>query len=205
MQEQAPSMQLVTPTDLVPSQWFPSSRSPSDSSLDSNDDKPAYPRYPPTPSTPTPQPPIAKTAPLCINKPTPPTPLPSSSFEAPELIRSQSESAAQTRSLRRRPIIFDDRGSPGPLSALMENSNIHGSFESTRKIAIQNARSEKCPAEDDLTFFNMRIALTHLPWYLRPPYTFDQLKVGTDGTVKAGTLFALMEKLTAEPFSRTSY
>jgi son of sevenless-like protein len=195
----------VTPTDLVPSQWFPSSRSPSDSSLDSNDDKPAYPRsqqYPPTPSTPTPQPPIAKTAPLFINKPTPPTPLPSSSFEAPELIRSHSESAAQSRNLRRRPIIFDDRGSPGPLSTLMENSNIH---ESTRQMAFKNARSEKCCAEvDDLTFFNMTIALSHLPWYLRPPYTFDQLKVGTDGTVKAGTLFALMEKLTAEPFSRTS-
>ena len=50
-------------------------------------------------------------------------------------------------------------------------------------------------------FHNARKAQAQLPWYLKPEFTGDQIELDHDGSVKAGTLKALVERLTIEPLS----
>lgn len=52
---------------------------------------------------------------------------------------------------------------------------------------------------DALNFYNAKLGQSHLPWYLRPSYNSDTLKVDPEGRVKAGTLPALVERLTTDP------
>ena len=50
-------------------------------------------------------------------------------------------------------------------------------------------------------FHNAKMAQAQQPWYLKPDHTGNEIKVEYDGSVKAGTLEALVERLTIEPLS----
>lgn len=73
-----------------------------------------------------------------------------------------------------------------------------GSFDA---FARQKGRDVEGFAYDDdaMNFYNARLGQSHLPWYLRPIYTSDQLKIDSEGRIKAGTLPALVERLTTDP------
>jgi son of sevenless-like protein len=224
---QIPSTLVVTPTDLVSRDLSPSMKVIGE--LDSHFateqvDTPASGRFklPPSPLTPIPQPPLT-TAPLSINKPTPPTPVRSSStsfidtgIKNRETGRSRSETASAVlsgRHLRRRPVLVDDRVSLSRLSTLLETNNMteveiltsphmSGSFDPfSRATENMNGQTHVPLANDDdsLNFYNSKLAQSYLPWYLRPSYNSDTLKVDSAGNVKAGTLSALVERLTVDP------
>jgi son of sevenless-like protein len=185
-------------------------------------DSPASARFrvPPSPSTPIPQPPLT-TAPLFINKPTPPTPVRSNSTSAldvgsptPEIARSRSDTVSAVlngRSLRRRPVLVDDRASLSRLSTLMETNNMteveiltspqmSRSFDAfSRAMAKSSAVQPLVHDDDTVNFCNAKLGQSHLPWYLRPSYDSDTLKVDSAGHIKAGTLPALVERLTVDP------
>lgn len=55
--------------------------------------------------------------------------------------------------------------------------------------------------DDAPNIYTVKLGQPHLPWFLRPSYTPDVLKVDPEGRVKAGTLLALVERLTADPLS----
>ncbi|KAF7970865.1 hypothetical protein HWV62_22678 [Athelia sp. TMB] len=55
--------------------------------------------------------------------------------------------------------------------------------------------------EDALNFEKAELGQLTRPWYLRPSYTSDTLKVDGKGIVRAGTIGALVEKLTVDPIS----
>ena len=55
--------------------------------------------------------------------------------------------------------------------------------------------------DDAQAFHNARLVQAGQPWYLRPAYLGDEIKLDCDGSVTAGTLEALVERLTVEPFS----
>lgn len=48
-------------------------------------------------------------------------------------------------------------------------------------------------------FAYVKAAQASAPWYLQPEHGEDEIKVEVDGSVKAGTLPALVEHLTIEP------
>lgn len=58
--------------------------------------------------------------------------------------------------------------------------------------------------EDALNFEKAELGQTHLPWYLRPSYNSATLKVDSKGLVRAGTIDALIEKLTVDPISESA-
>jgi son of sevenless len=187
-------------------------------------DSPASARFkvPPSPSTPIPQPPPT-TAPLQIHKRTSPAPVRSSSTSAlgsglpkREITRSRSDTASSAlsgRSLRRRPVLVDDRVSLSRLSTLIETHNMtevdiltssqmSGSLNAFSR-TMGKTSGENCRPfghdENALNFYNAKLGQSHLPWYLRPSYNSDTLKVDSGGRIKAGTLPALVERLTADP------
>lgn len=47
------------------------------------------------------------------------------------------------------------------------------------------------------SFFKERSAAAGKPWYLRPNYDADSIQIDEDGTVKAGTVKGLVDRLTA--------
>ncbi len=53
--------------------------------------------------------------------------------------------------------------------------------------------------DDAQAFHNAKQAQANLPWYLQPSYTADEIKLEYDGSVRAGTLSALVERLTVDP------
>jgi son of sevenless len=183
-------------------------------------------RVPPSPSTPIPQPPTTTTAPLLIHKPGPSAPAPvrssstsalSSGLPRRAIIRSHSDTASSTlngRNLRRRPVLVDDSVSLSSLSTLMETNNLSeveiltspqmsDSFSAFSRATGKTSEEklELCAHDDDdaMNFSNAKLAQSHLPMYLRPSYNSDTLKVDPEGRVKAGTLPALVERLTVNP------
>lgn len=48
-----------------------------------------------------------------------------------------------------------------------------------------------------------RLSQANLPWYLRPKYTWEELKVDANGLVIAGTVPALIERLLLDPLKAT--
>jgi son of sevenless-like protein len=48
-------------------------------------------------------------------------------------------------------------------------------------------------------FHNARQAQAKLPWYLKNRHCEEEIKLDFDGTVKAGTLPALVEHLVVDP------
>lgn len=61
---------------------------------------------------------------------------------------------------------------------------------------------KRLTGEDDAqAFHNAKIAQANLPWFLRPRYREEDIQLATDGSVKAGTLPALVEHLLADTLS----
>jgi son of sevenless-like protein len=54
-------------------------------------------------------------------------------------------------------------------------------------------------------FHNAKLAQASLPWYLKPEHIGEEIKLDPDGRVIAGTLEALVERLTIEPLSTSLY
>ena len=157
------------------------------------------------------------TVPLQLNKPTPPIPTRSNSTpalndHALRRTRSDIDSAVLGgRNLRRRPVLVDDRGSLARLSTLVETNNLievdiltrpqmPRPFDSLLSIGKASTVDVKPFARDQaaLNFHNARLGQSHLPWYLRPTYDSDVLKVDSEGRIKGGTLSALVERLTVD-------
>jgi hypothetical protein len=57
--------------------------------------------------------------------------------------------------------------------------------------------------ENAQRFVDAKVALATAPWYNRPLYAAEELKTDFDGTVKMGTLRALIEYLTGDFISRS--
>jgi son of sevenless-like protein len=153
-----------------------------------------------------------KVEPIPINKPTRPN---DDDRETADPEEAQFPDPVR-RSHRRRPLLIKNSVSLNQLSGLLELRSPHeidlvmipglNGFGDGFDTIVANSRADrinKIKAIDNeaLTLFNERIAQSHLPWYLRPKYTHDDIKFGNDSNVKAGTLTALIERLTVEPLS----
>lgn len=53
--------------------------------------------------------------------------------------------------------------------------------------------------EDAQKFHDAKVAQANLPWFMRPRHSDEEIKLEYDGTVKAGTLPALVERLVIDP------
>lgn len=125
------------------------------------------------------------------------------------------------RHLRRRPLLIDDQSSLNRLTTLFEAHNLE---------ELDNLISSPVVAEsfDAFTRTNNRTKVTRVDkvrqitgddeaqafhdaqvvqgtWYLRPLYGEDEVQTLPDGTVTAGTLRALVERLTLEFPSASSH
>ncbi|KAM5536010.1 hypothetical protein V8D89_010268 [Ganoderma adspersum] len=140
--------------------------------------------------------------------------------------RSHSESAkpSSNRHLRRRPLLIDDQSSLHRLTTLFESHNLEEldhliaspvaaeSFDAfTRPNKVASNRSDKVrqiTGEDEAQAFH-DAKLSQGIWYLRPTYGAEhEIQISQDGTVSAGTLRALVERLTVEfskPMQETRY
>jgi son of sevenless-like protein len=56
--------------------------------------------------------------------------------------------------------------------------------------------------DDAQAFHNAKMAQANLPWYLKPRHDNSDIKLEYDGTVIAGTVLALIERLTVDPLSK---
>lgn len=87
----------------------------------------------------------------------------------------------------------------------MHNKASDPDFERLRPNPIMRRSDKvlKLTGDDDAqAFHNAKIAQASLPWYLKPSYSSDDIKMEYDGSVRAGTLSALVERLTADPLSK---
>lgn len=168
---------------------------------------------PPSPETPIPKPPSRKPSALQLNKPTPPTPtsggFPSSPATSSKVGfgRSRSDSAANIIQQGRRRAEDVIRTPLRRLSTLIEASRASDgsprTASSPRGASPYSATSNSSMSgKFEEGFQNAKLTQAHLPWYLRPSYTAQVIKVDFEGNVKAGTLGALIERLVAEPFSK---
>ena len=104
---------------------------------------------------------------------------------------------------------MDDSASLSRLSTLMETNSMteveiltspqmSGSFDAFSRATGKSSGVQPFTHDDDaMSFYNAKLGQSHLPWYLRPSYDSDTLKVDSAGHIKAGTLPALVERLTA--------
>jgi len=145
--------------------------------------------------------------------------------------RSRSETLppiAGTRHLRRRPMLLDDRSHLSRLSTLIESNNVTGienfskspivteSFDAFHRVSLQSPALRtgrmKTPSRETvgpLPSATSSSASTQVArrdraasaWFLRPTYDDDDIDLDYDGTVVAGTLSALMERLTLDYLS----
>ncbi|TDL26433.1 ras GEF [Rickenella mellea] len=157
-------------------------------------------------------------------------PTPASPAKRPLLSRSRSDSApsllANNRLSRRRPIMLDDHSSlsnlssyidsDSPTAAQLTTPDLYKSFESPEGLrspssvlkspsSLKSHRSDKVKQltgdDDAQAFHNAKLAQASLPWYLRPSYSAEDIKLEYDGGVRAGTLTALIERLTVDPLT----
>ena len=56
--------------------------------------------------------------------------------------------------------------------------------------------------DDAQAFHNAKVAQANFPWYLKPRHDSTDIKLEYDGTVVAGTVSALIERLTVDPLSK---
>ena len=56
--------------------------------------------------------------------------------------------------------------------------------------------------DDAQAFHNAKVAQANLPWYLKPRHDNGDIRLEYDGTVIAGTVPALIERLTVDPLSK---
>jgi len=145
--------------------------------------------------------------------------------------RSRSETLPTTpgsRHLRRRPMLLDDRSHLSRLSTLIESNNVTEiesfskspvvteSFDAFHRVALQSPAlrtgrvktpiKETIPPLPSATFpsasgWTGKKNRTASTWFLRPTYEDDDIYLDYDGTVKAGTLPALVERLTLDYLS----
>ena len=137
--------------------------------------------------------------------------------------RSHSESAklSSNRHLRRRPLLIDDQSSLHRLTTLFESHNLEEldhliaspvvaeSFDAfTRPNKVASNRSDKVrqiTGEDEAQAFH-DAKLSQGIWYLRPTYNAEhEIQISQDGAVSAGTLRALVERLTVDFSSKQTY
>ncbi|CAL1694311.1 unnamed protein product [Somion occarium] len=177
--------------------------------------------YPPSPVTPMPKPPIKSKLPI-HKRPirSMSTPLPSTGH-SPVKARSEpsNTSIVLNRNLRRRrPVLIDDSNSLSRLSTLFESSNVDevdflasspvvaGSIEAYSPNRMARSHTPRLDKVKQITGEDEAQALydawaTHdaVPWFLRSDSGSDELKLEFDGSVTAGTVAALVERLTSEP------
>ncbi|CDO73135.1 hypothetical protein BN946_scf185007.g190 [Trametes cinnabarina] len=151
--------------------------------------------------------------------------LPSAESLPSEHQRSRSESSkpAGGRHLRRRPLLIDDQSSLSRLTTLFEAHNLEEldylisspvvaeSFDAftrtTKAVAPRPDKVKQITGDDEAQAFH-DAKLVHGIWYLRPLHGEDEIQLEADGTVSAGTLRALVERLTVDfprPFQETKY
>ncbi|KAI0660561.1 ras GEF [Cubamyces menziesii] len=151
--------------------------------------------------------------------------LPSGETPPSEHQRSRSESAKPSvvRNLRRRPLLIDDQSSLSRLTTLFETHNVEEldylisspvvaeSFDAftrtTRAVTPRPDKVKQITGDDEAQAFH-DAQLVHGTWYLRPLYGEDELQQQPDGSVSAGTLRALVERLTVDfpkPVQETKY
>lgn len=172
---------------------------------------------PPSPLTPMPQPPVPDkvvssivkhAASLSLARPSPPQ---------ADHNRSRSETLPTiTRHLRRRPVLIDDRTSLYRLSTLFESNNVEevdfiasspviaeefDAFSRVRSSHRHDKVKRITGEEEAQALHDARVAQVSSPWFIQPMHCEDEIKVEFDGTVIAGTLPALVERLTLEPIS----
>ncbi|KAI0375492.1 ras GEF [Pilatotrama ljubarskyi] len=141
--------------------------------------------------------------------------LPSAETTPSEHQRSRSESGkpAVVRHLRRRPLLIDDQSSLSRLTTLFEAHNVEEleylisspvvaeSFDaftrSTKAVSHRSDKVRQITGDDEAQAFH-DARLVHGTWYLRPVYGDDEIQLDAEGNVAAGTLRALVERLTVD-------
>lgn len=142
--------------------------------------------------------------------------------------RSQSSAAVleRTRSnnRRRRPVLVSDKQSLDQLSSLIHSHSVDGLH--TRGLSEPHLKPQspeepfsplfkpqhrrlgkikQLTGDDDAqAFHNAKVAQANLPWFLRPNYRDEDIQMDNDGSVKAGTLPALVEHLLVDTLSEHS-
>lgn len=183
--------------------------------------------YPPSPLTPMPTPP-PKTGTFSSSRPVPlrslSTPLPASSY-SPVKTRADNNpsSLLMNRHRRRRPVLIDDSNSLSRLSTLIESSNVEEvdflasspvvadsieAYSPVRMMArTHTPKSDKVrqiTGDDEAqALYDAWAGKGNTPWYLQSEFTPEELKLEFNGTVCAGTVPALVERLTSEPLSKS--
>lgn len=128
----------------------------------------------------------------------------------------QNSPLDHARSVRRRPVLIEDSLSLKRLSVLLE---AHGAEEvedfiqspvlpesvsgSMRSHSSRSTDKVKQITGDDQAqaLHEAKTVQASYPWYLRPIHGDDQIQLEYDGAIKAGTLPAIVERLTLEPLS----
>ncbi|KAA1471413.1 ras GEF [Dentipellis sp. KUC8613] len=144
--------------------------------------------------------------------PAPTTPLPDSAFL--ENNQSNPPETSAKRNMRRRPFLIDDQSSLQRLSTLIQardleeldilaSPDIASPVEpapAPRPLNPRRGKIKQLTGDDDAqALYNAKIAQANLPWYLRPKYSEDEIKLDGDGNVQSGTLPALVERLVSDP------
>ena len=137
------------------------------------------------------------------------------------LDRSSSGDAIdlQGRTRRRRPVLLDDQSSLLRLSAIIRARTSDDLVSPPKPppppslsvppfIPYAHPRPGKIlqlTGDDSAqAFHNAKQAQTNLPWYLKHQHGEDEIQLEFDGTVKAGTLPALVEHLVVDPLREQS-
>ncbi|KAI0756519.1 ras GEF [Daedaleopsis nitida] len=139
--------------------------------------------------------------------------LPNVEIPSLEHQRSRSESAKPLRHLRRRPLLIDDQSSLSRLTTLFEAHNleeldhlimspvVEETFDAfsrpTRAVIPRPDKIKQITGDDEAQAFH-DARLVQGIWYLRPLYGEHEVQLLPDGSVSAGTLRALVERLTLD-------
>lgn len=166
-------------------------------------------RVPPPPSTPIPLPPTTTNS--LLTEPTAPISFLKRVAERKPLRRhrpSASDTALPVdgeKTLRRSSEPMNDQDALSCFSTLTDSTAELTSSSSLSLSRTSGSGDSLRPFSDDedaLHFDSAGLGQLHLPWYLRPSYTSETLKVDAKGHVRAGTIYALVEKLTVDPISK---
>jgi len=168
----------------------------------------------PTPPTPVSSTPLSADASSSNYSYSPsPSSQPKSSNYSPSPMRSRSlgSSSISTASAgRRRPegLLVNSPASLRHLSTLVETpvytsspsenelASPHGSPYPRNAVSARPDKVLRITGDDDAqAFHSARLAQAAQPWYLKPDHLGDEIKMEYDGSIKAGTLDALVERL----------
>jgi hypothetical protein len=69
------------------------------------------------------------------------------------------------------------------------------SLDSSRKRLCSPSTTTASSAISAAALHQARLSQANEPWYLRPKYAWEELKLDSEGTVVAGTVQALIERL----------